>query len=208
MQKMGGTEALNEPYLDISFFKLIQKRAGWLIILFISELFTATAMAFFNDEISKATVLAIFIPLIMSSGGNSGSQASTLVIQAMAVGDLDLADWWRVMRREIFSGLTLGSILGVIGFFRIIAWHFLMKNGVIEDLYGAHYMLIASTIGVSLIGVVLWGTLTGSMLPMALKKLGADPAVSSAPFVATLVDVTGIVIYFSVAYLFLRGVIL
>lgn len=208
MQKMGGTEALNEPYLDISFFKLIQKRAGWLIVLFISELFTATAMAFFNDEISKATVLAIFIPLIMSSGGNSGSQASTLVIQAMAVGDVDLADWWRVMRREIFQGLTLGGILGIIGFFRIIAWHFLMTHGVIQDLYGVHYMLIASTIGMSLIGVVLWGTLSGSMLPMVLKRLGADPAVSSAPFVATLVDVTGIVIYFSVAYLFLRGVLL
>jgi magnesium transporter len=208
MQKMGGTEALNEPYLNISFLKLIQKRAGWLIVLFISELFTATAMAYFNDEISKATVLAIFIPLIMSSGGNSGSQASTLVIQAMAVGDVDLADWWRVMRREIFSGLTLGSILGIIGFVRIVVWHVMMTHGIIQNLYGEHYMLIASTIGISLIGVVLWGTLTGSMLPMVLKKLGADPAVSSAPFVATLVDVTGIVIYFSVAYLFLRGVLL
>jgi len=208
MQKMGGTEALNEPYLDISFFKLIQKRAGWLIVLFISELFTATAMAFFNDEISKATVLAIFIPLIMSSGGNSGSQASTLVIQAMAVGDVDITDWWRVMRREILSGLTLGGILGFIGFFRIIAWHYLMVHGVIQNLYGEHYLLIACTIGISLIGVVLWGTLTGSMLPMVLKRLGADPAVSSAPFVATLVDVTGIVIYFSVAYLFLQGVLL
>jgi magnesium transporter len=208
MQKMGGTEALNEPYLDIAFLSLIQKRAGWLIVLFLSELFTATAMAYFNDEISKATVLAIFIPLIMSSGGNSGSQASTLVIQAMAVGDVDISDWWRVMRREIFSGLTLGSILGAIGFIRIILWHFLMQHGVIQDLYGAHWMLIAFTIGVSLIGVVLWGTLAGSMLPIALKKLGADPAVSSAPFVATLVDVTGIVIYFSVAYLFLRGVLL
>lgn len=208
MQKIGGTEALNEPYLEISFVKLIQKRAGWLIVLFLSELFTATAMAYFNDEISKATVLAIFIPLIMSSGGNSGSQASTLVIQAMAVGDVDLADWWRVMRREIFSGLTLGGILGVIGFFRIIAWHFLMKHGIIQDLYGEHWLLIAWTIGVSLIGVVLWGTLAGSMLPIALKKMGADPAVSSAPFVATLVDVTGIIIYFSVAYLFLQNVLL
>src|SRR4051812_9988447 len=208
MQKMGGTEALNEPYLEISFFKLIQKRAGWLIVLFLSELFTATAMAYFNDEISKATVLAIFIPLIMSSGGNSGSQASTLVIQAMAVGDVDLSDWWRVMRREIFSGLTLGSILGIIGFFRIIAWHFLMQHGIIQNLYGEHWLLIACTIGVSLIGVVLWGTLAGSMLPIALKRMGADPAVSSAPFVATLVDVTGIVIYFSVAYLFLQNVLL
>ncbi len=208
MQKMGGTEALNEPYLEISFIKLIQKRAGWLIVLFLSELFTATAMAYFNDEISKATVLAIFIPLIMSSGGNSGSQASTLVIQAMAVGDVDLRDWWRVMRREIFSGLTLGSILGIIGFFRIIAWHFLMKYHILKDLYGPHWLLIACTIGVSLIGVVLWGTLAGSMLPIALKKMGADPAVSSAPFVATLVDVTGIVIYFSVAYLFLQNVLL
>ncbi len=208
MQKMGGTEALNEPYLDIPFFKLIQKRAGWLIVLFLSEMLTATAMAYFSDELSKALVLSIFVPLIMSSGGNSGSQASTLIIQAMAVGEVAIADWWRVMRREIFSGLTLGGILGVIGFIRIVIWHQLMSHGVIADLYGPHWILIAFTISFSLIGVVLWGTLTGSMLPIVLKKLGADPAASSAPFVATLVDVTGLIIYFSVAYLFLSSTVL
>ena len=208
IQKIGGTEALDEPYLDTPLFKLVRKRAGWLIVLFLGELLTATAMARYNDEIAKATVLAMFIPLIMSSGGNSGSQASTLIIQAMAVGDVGLSDWWRVMRREILSGLLLGSILGVIGFIRIFLWHMLMANGVIEDLYGEHWLLIAISVGISLIGVVLWGTLSGSMLPIALKKFGADPAVSSAPFVATLVDVTGIVIYFSIAYMFLQGILL
>ncbi|HYM93752.1 MAG TPA: magnesium transporter [Chitinophagaceae bacterium] len=208
IQKIGGTSALEQPYLDTPFFKLIQKRVGWLIILFISELLTATAMAYFNDEIAKATMLAMFIPLIMSSGGNSGSQASTLIIQAMAVGEVHIYDWWRVMKREIFSGFVLGSILGIIGFIRIFLWHLLMKNGVIQDLYGPNWLLVAFTVGVSLIGVVLWGTLSGSMLPIALKKLGADPAVSSAPFVATLVDVTGIVIYFSVAFIFLKGILL
>ena len=205
IQKIGGTEALDEPYLDTPLFKLVRKRAGWLIVLFIGELLTATAMAYFNDEIAKATVLAMFIPLIMSSGGNSGSQASTLVIQAMAVGDISLSDWWRVMRREIFSGIFLGGILGVIGFIRICIWHILMQHGIIEDLYKQHWFLIAISVGISLVGVVLWGTLTGSMLPIILKRLGADPAVSSAPFVATLVDVTGIVIYFSIAYIFLTG---
>jgi len=208
MQKMGGTEALNEPYLDIPFFKLIQKRAGWLIVLFLSEMLTATAMAYFSDELSKALVLSIFVPLIMSSGGNSGSQASTLIIQAMAVGEVAIADWWRVMRREILSGFVLGSILGLIGFMRIIIWHQLMAHGIFQDLYGPHWILIAFTISVSLIGVVLWGSLTGSMLPIILKKLGADPAASSAPFVATLVDVTGLIIYFSVALVFLSGTIL
>jgi len=208
MQKIGGTEALEQPYLEIPFFKLIKKRIGWLIILFLSEMLTATAMAYFNDEIAKATILAMFIPLIMSSGGNSGSQASTLIIQAMAVGELKLSDWWRVMRREIFSGIVLGGILGIIGFTRIFLWHLLMKNGIIQDLYGPSWLLVAFTVGVSLIGVVLWGTLSGSMLPILLKRSGADPAVSSAPFVATLVDVTGIVIYFSVAFLFLKGILL
>jgi len=208
IQKIGGTEALDEPYLDTPLFKLVKKRAGWLIVLFLGELLTATAMAHFNDEITKATVLAMFIPLIMSSGGNSGSQASTLVIQAMAVGDISLADWWRVMRREILSGILLGGILGIIGFTRICIWHFLMAHGIIEDLYKEHWFLIGVSVGISLIGVVLWGTLSGSMLPIILKSLGADPAVSSAPFVATLVDVTGIVIYFSIAYLFLQGILL
>ena len=203
MQLMGGTEALNEPYLDIPFFKLIQKRAGWLIILFLGEMLTATAMAYFSDEIAKIAVLVIFIPLIMSSGGNSGSQASTLIIQAMAVGEVKITDWWRVIRRELFSGLTLGSILGLIGFIRIAVWHELMAQGVIKDLYGPHWVIVGITISVALIGVVLWGTLAGSMLPIVLKKLGADPAASSAPFVATLVDVTGLIIYFSVASLFM-----
>ncbi|GAB2823183.1 magnesium transporter [Ferruginibacter profundus] len=208
MQKIGGTEALDEPYLDTPFFKLIKKRAGWLIVLFLGEFLTASALAYFNDEIAKATVLVMFMPLIASSGGNSGSQASTLIIQAMAMGEITVADWWRIMRREIMSGFTLGAILGLIGFLRICIWHSLMANGVMHDLYGVHWFLIAVSVGISLIGVVLWGSLMGSMLPLILKRLGADPAVSSAPFVATLVDVTGLVIYFSVAYLFLQGILL
>ncbi len=208
MQKIGGTSALNAPYLDIPFFTLIQKRVGWLIILFIGEMLTATAMAFFSDEIAKAVVLSIFVPLIVSSGGNSGSQASTLIIQAMAVGEVSLSDWMRVMRREIFSGLVLGSILGIIGFIRIFIWHLLMSHGIFQDLYGPQWFLIAVTVSVSLMGVVLWGTLMGSMLPIILKKLGADPAASSAPFVATLVDVFGIVIYFTFAWIFLQGILL
>ncbi len=208
MQKMGGTEALNEPYLDIPFFTLIKKRAGWLILLFFGELLTASAMAYFSDELSKALILSIFVPLIISSGGNSGSQASTLIIQAMAVGEVYIEDWWRVMRREILSGLTLGGILGFIGYFRIALWHQLMSRGVIQDIYGEHWSLIGLTVGFSLMGVVLWGTLTGSMLPLVLKKLGADPAVSSAPFVATLVDVTGLIIYFSMAWVFLSGIMI
>ncbi|MEO5944144.1 MAG: magnesium transporter [Ferruginibacter sp.] len=208
MQKMGGTEALDEPYLDTPIFQLLKKRAGWLIVLFLGEFLTASALAYFNDEIAKATVLVMFMPLIASSGGNSGSQASTLIIQAMAVGEVTLADWWRVMRREIFSGFSLGCILGIIGFLRICLWHYLMTHGIMQDLYGVHWMLIAMSVGISLIGVVLWGSVTGSMLPLVLKKLGADPAVSSAPFVATLVDVTGLIIYFSVAFFFLKGILL
>ena len=203
IQKIGGTEALDAPYLDISILKLVKKRAGWLVILFLSEMLTATAMQFFQKEIEAATVLALFIPLIMSSGGNSGSQASTLIIQAMALGELTIADWWRVMRREILSGLALGFILGSIGFLRIVLW----QNLHIFD-YGVYWKLVATTIFFSLIGIVLWGSLMGSMLPLFLKRLKLDPAASSAPFVATLVDVTGIVIYFSVAYLFLRGILL
>lgn len=203
MQKMGGTEALDEPYLDIPLLKLFRKRIGWLVVLFLGEMLTATAMGYFEDEISKAVVLALFVPLIISSGGNSGSQASTLIIQAMAVGEITLADWWRVLRRELTSGLLLGSVLGLIGFIRVSVWHSFLPH-----LYGEHWLEIAATVGFSLVGVVLWGTLSGSMLPIALKKLGADPAVSSAPFVATLVDVTGLVIYFSVALLFLKGILL
>ncbi|MBP9213481.1 MAG: magnesium transporter [Chitinophagaceae bacterium] len=203
MQKMGGTEALDEPYLDMPILKLFRKRVGWLIVLFIGEMLTATAMGFFEDEIAKAVVLALFIPLIISSGGNSGSQASTLIIQAMAVGEITISDWWRVLRREIISGLLLGTVLGIIGFIRVAAWH-----AIIPTVYGDHWIMIGFTVGFSLIGVVLWGTLSGSMLPIILKRLGADPAVSSAPFVATLVDVTGLIIYFSFAYLFLQGLLL
>ncbi|ANI90635.1 magnesium transporter [Arachidicoccus ginsenosidimutans] len=207
MQKMGGTEALDEPYLDTPFFKLIRKRAPWLIILFLSEMLTTTAMTYFSDELSKATVLALFIPLVMSSGGNSGSQASTLIIQAMAVGDVTLKDWWRIMRREILSGLMLGLILGIIGFSRVSLWQWFHDIGIMNFTYGTHWLLIGITIGFSLIGIILWGSLAGSMLPILLKKLGADPAASSAPFVATLVDVTGIVIYFSTAYLVLGNLL-
>ncbi|OYZ48037.1 MAG: magnesium transporter [Bacteroidetes bacterium 24-39-8] len=203
MQKMGGTEALNEPYLDIPLLKLFRKRIGWLVVLFLGEMLTATAMGYFEDEIAKAIVLALFVPLIISSGGNSGSQASTLIIQAMAVGDVYLSDWWRVLKRELLSGVMLGSVLGIIGFIRVAVWH-----SVAPQIYGDHWFEIGATVGISLMGVVLWGTLTGSMLPIALKKLGADPAVSSAPFVATLVDVTGLIIYFSVALLFLKGLLL
>jgi magnesium transporter len=197
IQKIGGTEALDEPYLDISILKLLKKRAGWLTILFISEMLTASAMQFFQHEIESATVLALFIPLIMSSGGNSGSQASTLIIQAMALGELTIADWWRVMKRELITGFLLGTILGTIGLLRIFIW----QNLHIFD-YGDHWTLLAMTVCFSLLGIVLWGSLMGSMLPIILKRLRLDPATSSAPFVATLVDVTGIVIYFSVAYLF------
>jgi magnesium transporter len=202
IQKIGGTEALDEPYLDIPLMKLVKKRIGWLVILFIGEMLTATAMGFFEDEIAKAVVLALFVPLIISSGGNSGSQASTLIIQAMALGEITIEDWWRVMRREILSGLMLGSVLGLIGFIRILLWNSLFHT------YGIHSILIGITVGLSLIGVVLWGTLSGSMLPLILKRLGADPATSSAPFVATLVDVTGLLIYFSVAFALMEGILL
>ncbi|HVI45953.1 MAG TPA: magnesium transporter [Chitinophaga sp.] len=202
IQKIGGTEALDEPYLDMPLLKLVKKRVGWLVVLFIGEMLTATAMGFFEDEIAKAVVLALFVPLIISSGGNSGSQASTLIIQAMALGEITVTDWWRVMRREIISGLLLGSVLGIIGFIRILLWNTFFHT------YGAHTILIGATVGISLVGVVLWGTLSGSMLPLVLKKCGADPATSSAPFVATLVDVTGLLIYFTVAYTLMRGILL
>jgi magnesium transporter len=202
-QKAGGVEALDEPYTQISFFHLIKKRAGWLIILFLGEMLTATAMGFFEGEISKAVVLALFIPLIISSGGNSGSQASSLIIRAMALGEITFRDWWRVMRRELLSGFTLGSILGVVGFMRIFIW----QQAHLYN-YGPHWLLVCITIFFALIGVVMWGTLSGSMLPIVLKKLGADPAASSAPFVATLVDVTGLIIYFTVASIIMRGTLL
>jgi len=203
MQKMGGTEALDEPYLEIPILKLFKKRIVWLIVLFLGEMLTATAMGHYEEEIQRAVVLALFIPLIISSGGNSGSQASTLIIQAMAVGEISLGDWWRVIRREIVSGLLLGSVLGIIGFARVVGW-----SQFFPDIYGPHYLEVGAAVGFSLLGVVLLGTLTGSMLPILLKKLGADPAVSSAPFVATLVDVTGLIIYFTCAYFFLQGLLL
>jgi magnesium transporter len=202
IQKIGGTEALDEPYLEMPLLKLFRKRIVWLVVLFLSEMLTATAMGYFEDEIAKAVVLALFVPLIISSGGNSGSQASTLIIQAMALGELTIADWWRVIRRELLSGLLLGAVLGIIGFTRVMLWNQIFHT------YGEHGALIAATVGLSLVGVVLWGTIAGSMLPIVLKKFGADPATSSAPFVATLVDVTGLVIYFSVAFVIMRGVLL
>ena len=203
IQKLGGSEALDEPYLTISLQKMIQKRAGWLVILFLGEMLTATAMSFFEGEIEKAVVLALFVPLIISSGGNAGSQATSLIIRAMSLGELTVGEWWKVMRREILSGLLLGGILGSVGFLRILVW----QNTGFYD-YGPHWLLIGCTVGLSLVGIVLWGSLSGSMLPLLLKKLGFDPATSSAPFVATLVDVTGLIIYFSVATLFLKGTLL
>jgi magnesium transporter len=202
IQRIGGVEALDEPYMQIAFLRMVQKRAGWLTALFIGEMLTATAMGVFENEIQKAVVLALFVPLIISSGGNSGSQASTLVIRALALGEVTLLDWWRVMRREIAAGVALGSILGLIGFLRISVW------SAFSPIYGEHWLLVAFTVAFSLIGIVLWGTLTGSMLPFVLRRLGFDPATSSAPFVATLVDVTGLVIYFSVALIVLRGTLL
>lgn len=203
IQKFGGVEGLDYPYVKTRFFSLIKKRATWLIVLFIGEMFTATAMGYFDAEISKAVVLALFVPLIISSGGNSGSQAATLIIRAMALKELTLKDWWFVMRREILSGLTLGFILGVIGFTRIAIWQELHIYN-----YGIHWFLLALTIFFSLIGIVMWGTLSGSMIPIVLKKFKVDPATSSAPLVATLVDVTGLVIYFSIAAILLKGTIL
>lgn len=202
IQQFGGVEALDEPYVDTPLLGMVRKRATWLVILFVGELLTATAMGFFEEEIAKAVVLSLFVPLIISSGGNSGSQAATLIIRALALGEVTLRDWWFVMRREILSGLMLGTILGGIGFLRIALWSMFSK------IYDPHPMLIALTVSLSLVGIVLWGTLSGSMLPFFLKRLGFDPATSSAPFVATLVDVTGLVIYFSVAVVVLRGTLL
>lgn len=200
MQQFGGVESLDLPYVKTGFFTMIQKRAPWLIILFIGELFTATAMGFFEDELSKALVLQLFVPLIISSGGNTGSQAATLIIRAMALQELSYKDWWYVMRREIFSGLTLGLILGFIGFIRMAVWQYMGWYN-----YGEHFnwIFVALTVNLAVIGIVLWGTLTGSMIPMILKRFNLDPATSSAPFVATLVDVTGLVIYFSIAAMIL-----
>jgi magnesium transporter len=202
IQKIGGMQALDEPYMQVALGRMVRKRAGWLVILFLGEMLTATAMGYFEEEIKRAVVLALFVPLIISSGGNSGSQAATLVIRALALGEVGVRDWWRVIRRELLSGLALGSILGTIGFLRIALW------ATFTNLYGPHWFLVALTVGVALVGIVLWGTLTGSMLPLILRRLGFDPAASSAPFVATLVDVTGLLIYFSVAAVILHGTLL
>jgi len=202
IQKFGGLEVLEYPYLATPFFEMVKKRASWLVILFFGEMLTATAMGYFEGEIAKAVVLALFVPLIISSGGNSGSQAATLAIRAMALEEIRLLDWKKVLSRELVSGLCLGLILGSIGFVRIAGW------SMFSAIYGPHWILVAITVSAALIGVVLWGTLIGSMLPFLLRKLGFDPAASSAPFVATLVDVTGLIIYFSVASLLLRGSLL
>jgi magnesium transporter len=203
IQKIGGMEALDEPYTTIPFLRMVKKRATWLILLFLGEMLTATAMQGYNSEIEKAAILAMFLPLIISSGGNSGSQATTLVIRAMALGELTLRDWFRVVRKELLSGLSLGLILGTIGFFRITLWQYLHIFN-----YGPYHWLVALTVGGALVGVVLWGTLSGAMLPFLLRRCGLDPATSSAPFVATLVDVTGLVIYFNMALFILRGTLL
>jgi magnesium transporter len=202
IQKIGGSEALDEPYMQIAMTRMVRKRATWLTALFLGEMLTATAMTLFEDEISRVVTLALFIPLIISSGGNSGSQAATLVIRALALGEVTLRDWWRIVRREVITGLSLGLILGTIGFLRIAVWSTFLPT------YGDHPILIATTVALALVGVVLWGSLIGSVLPLLLQRLGFDPATSSAPFVATLVDVTGLVIYFSVAFLVLKGTLL
>src|SRR5687768_12521932 len=202
IQKIGGTEALDEPYLEMPLFRLFRKRVVWIILLFFGELITIAAMQHFQVQIDKVVILATFIPLIISSGGNSGSQAATLIIQAMALKEISILDWWRIMRREILSGLMLGTVLCLFSFLLITIWHNF------SDAFGVNYIRFAFTVGFSLVGIVLWGTLMGSMLPLLLKSLGADPAASSTPFVATLVDVTGLLIYFSVAYLMLRGSLL
>jgi magnesium transporter len=202
-QRFGGMESLDAPYMEISFLGMIKKRAGWLCALFLSEMLTASAMQHYEDQLERAVVLTLFIPLIMSSGGNSGSQATSLIIRALALGEVKLKDWWRIASRELPSGLVLGSILGVIGFARISIWQ---MAGFYD--YGEHWALIATTVGCALVGIVTFGSLAGSMLPFALKRLGFDPATASAPFVATLVDVTGLIIYFSIAYQILRGTLL
>jgi magnesium transporter len=203
MQKIGGMDALDDAYSQTGLFQMVRKRGVWLAALFVGELFTASAMAHYEQELARALVLTLFIPLIISSGGNSGSQAASLLIRALALKDVALADWWRVMRRELLAGLALGTVLGILGFVRVTLWQWV---GVVN--YGEHSFLIAIAIGLALVGVVTFGTLVGALLPFLLKRLGLDPATSSAPFVATLVDVTGLVIYFQVAALILRGTLL
>ncbi|MBT9393088.1 magnesium transporter [Hymenobacter sp. NST-14] len=204
IQKLGGSEALDEPYLATSIWNMVKKRAGWLVILLLGEMLTTSAMHHFEDDLQKAAVLGLFIPLIISAGGNAGSQATSLIIRAMSLGEFTVSDWWLILRRELISGLLLGLILGVVGSLRIVLW----ANYVDPNYFGPYWALIAVTVGFSLLGIVLWGALSGAMLPMLLKRLGLDPATSSAPFVATLVDVTGLIIYFSVATAVLRGTLL
>lgn len=202
MQKFGGMESLETPYHETPLLEMVKKRAGWLVLLFLGEMLTASAMSFFEAEISRAVVLALFVPLIISSGGNSGSQAATLIIRALAISEITLKDWWVVMKRELLSGLLLGFILGLFGFTRIVLWN------EVTHIYGEHAISIAFTVGFTLVGIVMWGTLCGSMLPFILKRFGFDPATSSAPFVATLVDVTGLILYFTIASLILSGSLL
>jgi magnesium transporter len=202
VQKMAGMEALEYSYSNSSLKEMVKKRAGWLVVLLIGEGFTATAMSFFEDEIAKAVVLALFVPMIISSGGNTGSQASSLICRALAVGDVTVNEWWRIVRRETSVGLTLGIVLGIVGFARVAIY------SQFTNLYGPHWVLIGASVGTSLLGVVLWGNLIGSLFPLILKRAGMDPAVSSAPFVATVVDITGLVIYFSITSLFLAGILL
>ncbi len=202
-QKFGGTEGIDLSYTKVPLWEMVKKRAGWLVVLFLSEMLTASAMGHYEEEISKAVVLAPFVPLIISSGGNSGSQAASLIIRSLALKELRLKNWWYVMRKEIFSGLMLGAILGCIGFIRIFIWQ---ESGLYD--YGQFWVWIGISVAVSLVLIVLWGTLSGSMIPFLLKKIGLDPATASAPFVATLVDVTGLIIYFTVAGLFLSGKLL
>ncbi|SDY40116.1 magnesium transporter [Hymenobacter psychrophilus] len=204
IQKLGGSEALDEPYLATSIWNMVKKRAGWLVILLLGEMLTTSAMHHFEDDLQRAAVLGLFIPLIISAGGNAGSQATSLIIRAMSLGEFTVSDWWMILRRELLSGLLLGLILGVVGSLRIVLWAKYIDPGY----FGPFWLLIAVTVGFSLLGIVLWGALAGAMLPMLLKRLGLDPATSSAPFVATLVDVTGLIIYFTVATTVLRGTLL
>ena len=201
-QKMGGMEALEYSYSNSSLWEMVKARAGWLVILLLGEGFTATAMSYFEDEIAKAVVLALFVPMIISSGGNTGSQASSLICRALAMGDVTTKEWWRIVKRESSVGLTLGVVLGIVGFLRVALY------AQFTELYGPHWVSIGLAIGFSLMGVVIWGNLIGSSFPLILKRLGMDPAVSSAPFVATVVDITGLVIYFTIASLFLAGILL
>ena len=201
-QKMGGLEALEESYMATPFWQMIRKRVGWLVVLFIGEMLTATAMSFFEDQITRAVILAIFVPLIISSGGNSGSQATSLIIRAMALGEITVRDWWKIARKEFQAGLVLGSVLGLIGYTRVAVW-----SNFVQD-YGPHWQMIGITLGITLTFVVMWGSLCGSLLPLLLKRMGFDPAVSSAPLVATLVDVTGLVIYFSISIVLLKEMLL